>query len=118
MKPLFMSVKGLLCLILLAAGFSRPAAAQVGSFEYYFDTDPGFGNGAAVTSGFIPGDTVGFMLSAPVTGLSSGFHQLFVRPKTSAGRWGHSYCRPLYIGTVNTGNGNLTGVEYFFDTDP
>lgn len=56
--------------------------------EYFFDTDPGFGNGTAIPFGGGLGTNVtDFAFAAPLTGLSNGLHYLFVRTKEANGKW-------------------------------
>jgi hypothetical protein len=55
--------------------------------EYFFDTDPGVGNGAAFNFS-TPGNTVNENLALPVPpGLSQGNHLLIVRVKDANGFW-------------------------------
>lgn len=81
--------------------------------EYFFDTDPGYGQG-------IP-------LSEPRTGTNSyimdfagvdaGAHVLYLRAADLAGHWSATIARPLYV--MPKANGHITAVEYFFDdADP
>jgi protocatechuate 3,4-dioxygenase beta subunit len=52
------------------------------SAEYYIDTDPGLGNGGAMT---ISGGTAS--ATKTISGLSRGPHQVFVRTQDKAGNW-------------------------------
>jgi hypothetical protein len=116
MKPLSITIKKWLQAAVLAVCCPLLSFAQVSNFEYFFDRDPGFGNGTAITSGFTPGTTVDLNQSIPVTGLNGGFHALHIRAKTGTGLWGHTYSRFFYITTI--GGPSLSEAEYFFDTDP
>jgi RHS repeat-associated protein len=100
-KLIFLGV--LLCSIV---GFG-----QVTQVEYFWDTDPGLGNGISLGAGSNISTTI------PLTGLTTGVHSLYVRGKQLEG-WGLYTKRNVYI--VN-GNGNLpkfATLEYFWDTDP
>ncbi|MCB9190648.1 MAG: hypothetical protein H6602_03170 [Flavobacteriales bacterium] len=55
--------------------------------EYFFDTDPRVGNGTALPS-FTANDTVDLTSNISAAGLSIGIHQLFIRYKDAAGKWG------------------------------
>ena len=58
---------------------------EVTYVEYFFDVDPGEGQGLAVK---LPTDiSASFAFEVSVEGLSSGSHKLFVRARTSDGRW-------------------------------
>ncbi len=79
--------------------------------ERFFDNDPGFGAGTPVTVA-TQRDTVLLTASVPTTGLSSGWHILYTRTKTNAGRWSAVQGRSFFVEEV------ITAGEYFFDTDP
>lgn len=84
-------------------------------FEYFFDKDPGLGNGTAIA---LNKTTVDTSLSCSVTTLSAGLHTFFIRSYDTSGKWGmyHSGSFIKYDGTDSVLN--ITGVEYFFDKDP
>ncbi|MBN8653723.1 MAG: gliding motility-associated C-terminal domain-containing protein [Cytophagales bacterium] len=91
-------------------------SANITAAEYFFDTDPGHGNGMpiAVTAGA----TANFTVSIPTTSLSAGFHFLVIRTKGLDGKWGLFEGRGFYITSSTTDVPNLVAAEYFFDTDP
>lgn len=87
--------------------------------EYFFDTDPGQGNGTAIS--FSATDSVSMVASIPVSSLNSGFHNLFVRTKNNVGKWSHYEGRMFYIieaGEAVADQPSLVSGEYYFDTDP
>lgn len=57
---------------------AAPGNVQV--MEYFFDTDPGFGNGTPVTFTAAP-DLNNFLFSADISALAVGTHTLFIRSK-------------------------------------
>ncbi len=93
------------------------AIPTITSAEYFFDTDPGFGN--ATTAGITAAHTVTFNFNGNIAALSSGFHNLFVRTRDANGTWSMSipqvFYKPPSISSVIP---NITSAEYFFDTDP
>jgi len=94
-----------------------PNTAQLTEAEYFFDTDPGVGNGTAFT--VTPGDSIFFNTTVPTAALSNGFHKLYVRARNATGKWSLYEGRTFYI--LNPGNPNtaqLTAAEYFYDSDP
>lgn len=92
------------------------SAPAIAGAEYFFDTDPGAGNGTALT---IPaGDVSNFSVDLPVAGLTAGFHFLTIRIKDSAGRWGQFETRGFYIYPIDPAAGDIVEAEYFIDTDP
>ncbi|RYY67653.1 MAG: hypothetical protein EOO12_00395 [Chitinophagaceae bacterium] len=83
---------------------------QIVQAEYFFDTDPGNGNGnaLAVTNGTIVTESA----ALPVTGLSGGKHNLYIRTRSNGGGWSLVEKRSFFIKpTVVSG-------EFFVETDP
>ena len=80
--------------------------------EYYFDSDPGYGNGIQIpfTSGTEPEVTV----VLPLAALSPGFHTVVLRGRDQDGHWSNHEGRSFYIHASQ----NIDRAEYFFDTDP
>jgi CARDB len=108
--------------LLLLLGFgpmSAQAQTNLTRLEYYFDLDPGYGHGTSLT---FPTAQVAqdYTFTAAMTGLTPGFHTLYVRVQNAAHQWSLAQVRPVYVGAAN-GTGaldDLVGLEYFFDTDP
>jgi gliding motility-associated-like protein len=91
-------------------------APAVAGAEYFFDTDPGSGNGTSLT---IPaGDVSNFNVDLPIEDLTPGFHFLTIRIKDSAGRWGQFETRGFYVYAGAAAAGDIVAAEYFIDTDP
>ncbi len=91
--------------------------AIVTNAEYFFDIDPGFGNGTQAT--VTPSGTVSFAITGNIASLPSGLHMLYVRVKDALGNWSHTkqsvfYREPI----ISNPTANITSAEYFFDTDP
>jgi hypothetical protein len=93
------------------------ASANIDATEYFFDTDPGVGNGIAITP-ITAGSTVNFVAAIPSLSLSSGFHLLNIRARASDGRWGLFSTRGFYISPTNNDVTDIVAAEYFIDTDP
>ncbi|MFM9838665.1 MAG: gliding motility-associated C-terminal domain-containing protein [Cyclobacteriaceae bacterium] len=89
---------------------------NITSAEYFFDADPGNGNGTPIP--VTAGATTNFTVSLPATGLQPGFHFLAVRTKGADGKWGIFESRGFYVTGSATDVSNITKAEYFFDTDP
>ena len=97
---------------------STLTAQQISSAEYFFDADPGQGNGTAVSI-TTPADTVTLQFNAGVTGLTVGPHYFCLRTKDSQGVWSMQTSRLFYINPVPPPpNEEIVQAEYFFDTDP
>lgn len=87
------------------------------SGEYYFDIDPGNGNGQPLS---LTGndDTSSFSLDIPTNGLTNGFHLLGIRIKHANGSWSFQERRSFYISTPFSNTADIITAEYFFDMDP
>lgn len=85
--------------------------------EYFFDADPGFGNGTAVT--VTPGHDINFSINGNISTLSKGLHTLFVRVKDANHKWSLTNTQLFYSEPVISNPiPNITQAEYYFDTDP
>lgn len=80
--------------------------------EYFFDTDPGFGNGIPIS--ITAGATIDVTFAANSAALGVGMHSLVVRTRDANGDWGIPVYTPFFIDQNRT----ITKLEYFFDTDP
>ena len=61
--------------------------------EYFFDVDPGAGNGTALTGPFGTAEVTLDLSGIDTSGLGVGYHTLFARFKSSDGVWG--IARPI-----------------------
>jgi hypothetical protein len=61
---------------------------NISRVEYYFDTDPGFGNGTQVAINNA-NNLPGIVLNANITGLTTGKHKIFYRTQDINGAWSH-----------------------------
>ena len=66
--------------------------------EYFFDLDPGVGNGTPIPVG-TPGAIVNFPVMIP-TSLSQGFHFLGIRVRDAEGKWSLFDQKGFYITAV------------------
>jgi PKD repeat protein len=90
-------------------------AQYITRMEYFFDSDPGFGLGKPVT---VSNNTVEEQnVILDFTGLTEGYHSLFVRTKDNLGKWGTIASKQFYRITASNPV-NITDVEYFVDIDP
>lgn len=96
--------------------FSVLAMSQsITSAEYFFNNDPGVGNGNTLTTNGNTGElTQTFDISTET--LSDGFHTLYLRTKNSDNAWSLYDRTPFYIKSF--AQYTITKAEYFFETDP
>lgn len=91
---------------------------SIDRIEYFFDTDPGFGNGISIPITTASDLTENFQL--PFTSLPEGFHTIYYRAKSSNGLWSTLLAKPVFIqrNAQTAATPNLRKIEYFLDTDP
>ncbi len=86
----------------------------ISRMEYFFDTDPGYGNGTEV---IVPSDSlVVHSFNIPLLSVSSGVHLLYLRCRDYNGRWSMTETMPFY--RLKTEVKNIVSMEYFIDIDP
>jgi hypothetical protein len=86
----------------------------IAAAEYFYDTDPGFGNGTPIS--ITPGDSISLTQNIPTTGLQPGIHTLYVRVRTSLHGWSVFSKRLVHV--LEPDAGEIIAAEYFVDTDP
>jgi PKD repeat protein len=111
MKKLFILFS--LCLSLSHLGWSQ----SIVNAEYFFDTDPGIGNGLPLTIS-APGDSVDENINISIAALLSGNHILYIRTQDALGKWSLYEPRAFQIAPVLPSDFELVSGEYFFNTDP
>lgn len=97
--------------------YNYSVSQAIGAAEYFFDTDPGVGNGTSLTVASNSGSLVQ-SLSIPTSGLTDGFHSLYVRSRTVDGVWSLYDKTVFLIRSFSSVSQPLSAAEYFFDTDP
>lgn len=96
---------------------SNNTISNIIAAEYFFDADPGFGNGVNIP--FTPAANISdLVLSIDISSISSGFHSFFIRSKDVNGNWSLTNTQALFKTGTNTSLPNLVKAEYFFDIDP
>jgi hypothetical protein len=93
-------------------------AEEIIQAEYFFDVDPGVGNG-----GLISIDTPGLLVnlnSSMAINLTPGVHQLYIRCKSNIGHWSNAQSRTVLVndGTLVTPIHYIDAAEYYIDADP
>jgi len=87
------------------------------TLEYFFNDDPGYGNGNHVHD--YSSLVGGFDFNIPVDELDNGLNILFFRAIDTLGRWSQTYSRTfIKAKLINEPWPNLMAAEYFFDDDP
>jgi len=93
-------------------------AQTITRVEYYFDTDPGFGNGISIPVTAAADLTRDF--AVPLNTISEGIHLLYIRAKSSTGLWSIPWSRTIFVqrNAQTAAVYSIDQLEYFFDTDP
>ncbi len=109
----------LVAVLVLTAGACLHAFAQtnIDRVEYFFDSDPGVGNGTALAIAVGPVQDIAASINT--SGLSVGFHTLVVRARHQSGSWGIQDSRVVYVMSQTVGaTATVDAIEYYIDTDP
>ncbi|MEP7229910.1 MAG: T9SS type A sorting domain-containing protein [Ginsengibacter sp.] len=83
--------------------------------EYFFDNDPGFGNGSSIAISDLTDSIILQNFTAVTSALSEGYHKLYGRLLDNEGRWSLTFRRNVDI--YKSSNTSVTNAEYFFDSD-
>jgi hypothetical protein len=97
--------------------FVQVHAQQITDIEFFFDNDPGKGNGTAVTVATPAAVINDLSFTASTASLANGMHTLYTRSKDNLGNWSNAN-KHLFVKQPITVAGNITKLEYFFDNDP
>lgn len=106
--------------ILITAGlfsFLTSSAQNTVQAEYAIDVDMGIGNNNFINLAN-PQPDGSYNLNINLAGVSVGYHKLYFRTKDSDGKWSFTSRRNIEVISTNSVKKNVTGGEYFFDTDP
>ena len=90
--------------------------SHINEIEYYFDSDPGFGNGTSVS--VASSASIDDTLTIDLSTITTGFHTLYIRTKNSNGNWSISTYRDIFKPNLLPTASNITLIEYYFDNDP
>jgi len=91
------------------------------ALEYFFNTDPGPGNGIPLT--ITPGTTIDLTnINIATTSLAVGWHTLHVRARDANNVWGFYESRQIYVRGPATPDPpvtvhDITQAEFFYDMD-
>ncbi len=76
---------------------------EVAGIEYFFDADPGFGNGTAVAILSPENQRIADFV-VDLGGLSDGDHVVYMRTRDQQGHWGSSYAHAFSMTSIITDN--------------
>jgi hypothetical protein len=120
MQPVFRSLLFLFFSTLILCGkIEAQPYTYIAQAEYYFDSDPGNGNGTALNA--LDGNfnnAIETVVASASISLSTGTHILGVRVKGTDGNWGTTYKTVLSVVSSYSDSISVQSGEYYFDTDP
>jgi gliding motility-associated-like protein len=96
--------------------FSNSPSTNITKAEYFYDNDPGIGNGTNIP--VTASSTQNLTINTPTTALSPGFHTANVRVRDDQGRWSLFTTRTFYLMPASASPANLVKLEYYVNTDP
>lgn len=99
------------------ASFGSASNAPIAKAEYFFDTDPGFGNATAITLS-TSNNIADAIVAIDLTTVTTGFHSFYIRTQDANGVWSLTNAQSIFKTGANSTIPNLVKAEYFFDTDP
>ena len=104
--------------IFVSRPFDNGEHAVLSLAEFYVDEDPGVGQGEPF--GSVEGDFSEVWSALNLGDLSPGSHDVCVRFRDDYGRWGSSYCEPIFVSRPfdNGEHAALSLAEFYVDEDP
>ncbi|RLD50588.1 MAG: hypothetical protein DRJ05_19430, partial [Bacteroidetes bacterium] len=84
--------------------------------EYYFDIDPGFGNGTSVN--FVNDSIIDVSFIADLSTFTPGIHNLYVRSRDAYNQWSLYTKKTIYVVPGSSVIPDIVEIEYFVDNDP
>lgn len=115
MKTGWKYIAGIITLLLLMLLAFKSQSQQVKAIEYFFNTDPGLGNGTRIN--LTPSANIDVTVNFDMSALPVGLHQLFVRALDTDDQWSLYHVFPIVKGVGNATR-LIEKIEYFFNTDP
>ncbi|KJD36466.1 hypothetical protein PW52_04745 [Tamlana sedimentorum] len=104
----------LIAYFVLCCGIFASSAQSIGIAEYFFNNDPGIGNGNTLTVNNNSG-ILTQTFSIPTSELNEGHNSLYIRTQNSENKWSLYDRKNFYL--VKILNANIVEAEYFFNED-
>ena len=101
----------------IICGQLKVLGQNIERIEYFFNTDPGFGNGIAL-SGLVPSANISNLsTNLNLTSANKGFNTVYIRAKDANGNWSITNSIPFLKAFLSVPS-NLSRLEYFINSDP
>lgn len=104
--------------VFVQRGAQTATVLFINRVEYFFDADPGLGNG--ITIHITAGADVSQNLTLLLSTIPDGFHIVYFRARTTDGRWSIPVAKTVFVqrNAQSAATPLLKKIEYFFDMDP
>lgn len=109
-------LKRWLCLILFLCCSIISHSQLLNKVEYFFDTDPGVGNGISMSLSHP--SSVDSVFTFDVSSLPNGLHTIYIRVQDNNLNWSLNYSASFMKTSGSAGITAIKKLEYFFDKDP
>ena len=97
--------------------YANAMAQNISRIEYFINSDPGFGNGTAIT-GFSPSPNIAnYAANINISAAATGVNTIYFRALDANGSWSLTNSYPIYK-TIVSVLPNIVRAEYFINTDP
>ncbi|MCH2046033.1 MAG: hypothetical protein MK212_18100 [Saprospiraceae bacterium] len=118
----FLCLSALLFIFNVSQVWSQARMTNISQAEYFWDTDPGEGNGTAINAadGTFE-EAIEQALSTDAVGQAAGIHSFNIRMLGADGTWSPVFTTVMEVATAPNTSGRsiqLTQAEYFWDADP
>lgn len=108
-------MKRVLTIFLLLFVLKNSIGQQINYIGYFIDNDPGLGNETPII--FSPANDVELTFTIPLSDVSEGFHNLYLRSRDNTGQWSLTSHVQMFTLKILT-PALISRLEYFKDNDP
>lgn len=111
-------MKKVVLMLIILYSVSSLYAQNIVKGEYFFNTDPGFNKGYAIS--ITPGESIDSEIDIEFpSDLPFGYNTLYLRFQNENNVWSHKLAKSIYVDSKSSVNSQETvRGEYFFNTDP
>ncbi|MFS8083983.1 MAG: hypothetical protein ACMG51_11065, partial [Ginsengibacter sp.] len=109
-------IKRWLGFLLLLCFYSTIQSQTIKKVEYFFDTDPGVGNGSQIN--LAHPSSIDSTFTFDVSALTNGLHLIYVRSQDDSLKWSLNYSTSFLKTSGGMSSMSVKRLEYFIDTDP
>ena len=107
-------------LFLLGLSLCLYGQSTISSAEYFVNSDPGEGNGIAISplDGSFDSENESINLDINTNDMGIGVHKIFIRFQNSDGVWGKPRSKTVTVSNISSNISPIVSGEYFTNQDP